>query len=136
MSSRRDWLLEQMGITQYRLRRPQVLRGEIAVVVPPSTQLLIVTDVPPAADEPLIADVLKALMLTPEHVFTLTPDQLAMVSTTLSCPRWYLGVDIANSQGITLASQALETLYYDANAKRALWQQICKYEQHFFTDNR
>ncbi|OON40043.1 DNA polymerase III subunit psi [Izhakiella australiensis] len=136
MSSRRDWLLQQMGITQYRLRRPQALQGEIAVVVPPSIRLLIVADAPPMQSEPLVADVLKTLMLPPEQVFTLTPDQLAMVSDTTSCPRWYLGVEAAVDQPVTLASPALDTLYYDAGAKRALWQQICQHEQHFFTDSR
>ncbi|MCK8377235.1 DNA polymerase III subunit psi, partial [Erwinia amylovora] len=30
MSPRRDWLLQQMGFTQYTLRRPRALQGEIA----------------------------------------------------------------------------------------------------------
>lgn len=47
MTSRRDWLLQQMGITQYQLRRPRVLQGEIAVTLAPDTQLIIVADAPP-----------------------------------------------------------------------------------------
>ncbi|HAT25327.1 MAG TPA: DNA polymerase III subunit psi, partial [Pantoea septica] len=47
MTSRRDWLLQQMGITQYQLRRPRVLKGEIAVRLTPGTKLIIVADVAP-----------------------------------------------------------------------------------------
>lgn len=137
MSSRRDWLLQQMGITQYRLRRPQALRGEIAVAVPPSARLLIVADAPPTSAEPLVADVLKSLALTPEQMFALTPDQLAMLSHPSDCPCWYLGVAMPDAAPlVSLSSPALDNLYDSASAKKALWQQICQHEHHFFTDVR
>ena len=50
MSSRRDWLLQQMGITQYTLRRPRALQGEIAVTLPAETRLLIVAECRPALE--------------------------------------------------------------------------------------
>ncbi|STI78088.1 DNA polymerase III subunit psi [Escherichia coli] len=31
MTSRRDWQLQQLGITQWSLRRPGALQGEIAL---------------------------------------------------------------------------------------------------------
>lgn len=31
MTSRRDWQLQQLGITQWSLRRPRALQGEIAI---------------------------------------------------------------------------------------------------------
>lgn len=31
MTSRRDWQLQQLGITQWSLRRPGALQGEIAI---------------------------------------------------------------------------------------------------------
>lgn len=34
MTSRRDWQLQQLGITQWALRRPTALRGEIAISIP------------------------------------------------------------------------------------------------------
>ncbi|MBE8378368.1 DNA polymerase III subunit psi, partial [Leptospira borgpetersenii serovar Hardjo-bovis] len=34
MTSRRDWRLQQLGITQWVLRRPAALLGEIAIVLP------------------------------------------------------------------------------------------------------
>ena len=54
MTSRRDWLLQQMGITQYQLRRPRVLQGEIAVRLTPGTKLIIVADVVPGLHLSLI----------------------------------------------------------------------------------
>lgn len=34
MTSRRDWQLQQLGITQWSLRRPGALQGEIAIAIP------------------------------------------------------------------------------------------------------
>ncbi|SUG98018.1 DNA polymerase III subunit psi [Salmonella enterica subsp. enterica] len=34
MTSRRDWQLQQLGITQWALRRPGALQGEIAISLP------------------------------------------------------------------------------------------------------
>ena len=73
MSSRRDWLLQQMGITQYKLRRPRALQGEIAITLPPDTRLLIVADIPPAAGDPLVNDVLRAMAIAPQQTLSITP---------------------------------------------------------------
>lgn len=55
MASKRDWLLQQLGITQWTLRRPSVLQGEVAVSLPPETRLLVVAQTLPAPDDPLFA---------------------------------------------------------------------------------
>lgn len=134
MSSRRDWLLQQMGITQYVLRRPRALQGEIALSVPPDTRLLIIADVPPATEDPLVSDVLRALAIDPHHTVALTPEQLAMLPDDHHCASWRLGIDAPLAiKGAQLASPALEELYHNAGAKRALWQQICENESDFFT---
>ncbi len=39
MTSRRDWQLQQLGITQWALRRPTALRGEIAISIPAHVRL-------------------------------------------------------------------------------------------------
>ena len=67
MAPRRDWLLQQMGITQWTLRRPTVLQGEIAVTLPAQTRLVIVAAPLPAPHDPLIGDVLHSLSLRPEQ---------------------------------------------------------------------
>ncbi|CAH0166985.1 DNA polymerase III subunit psi [Erwinia aphidicola] len=134
MSSRRDWLLQQMGITQYTLRRPRALQGEIAVTLPVETRLVIVADTPPVLQDPLVADVLRALNLQAPQVQLLTPDQLAMLPDDARCNSWRLGLDAPVAlAGTQIASPVLAELYHNADAKRALWLQICQHESDFFT---
>lgn len=137
MASRRDWLLQQMGITQWTLRKPAVLQGEVAVSLPEDTRLLIVADVPPAEDDPLVNDVLRSLALAAQQVYRLTPEQVTMLQEGTHCTTWRLGIDAPLAvEGTQLSSPALSELYQDAGAKRALWQQICENEQHFYPDAR
>lgn len=134
MSSRRDWLLEQMGITHYTLRRPRALQGEIAVTLPAETRLVIVAETPPALHEPLVNDVLRALNLQVPQVQALTPEQLEMLPDDARCNSWCLGLDApVPLAGTQLASPLLAELYHNAAAKRALWLQICQNESDFLT---
>ncbi|MBF7994629.1 MULTISPECIES: DNA polymerase III subunit psi [Rahnella] len=137
MASRRDTLLQQLGITQWTLRRPAVLQGEVAVSLPAETKLLIVADVPPAEDDPLVRDVLRSLALAEPQVYRLTPEQVTMLPEDTRCNIWRLGLsEPLTLAGTQLSSPALAELYHDASAKRALWQQICENEQHFYPDAR
>ncbi|WP_034912026.1 DNA polymerase III subunit psi [Erwinia sp. 9145] len=135
MSSRRDRLLQQMGITQYTLRRPRALQGEVSISLASETRLLIVASVPPPLSDPLLCDVLRAMQVKEPQVMVLTPEQLAMLPDETRCVSWCLGLDapvpLAGSQ---IASPALAELYHNPNAKKALWQQISHYESDFFTD--
>ncbi|ATZ13226.1 DNA polymerase III subunit psi [Erwinia amylovora] len=134
MSPRRDWLLQQMGITQYTLRRPRALQGEIAITLPAETRLVIVADNPPMLHDPLVVDVLRALNLQQPQVQVLTPDQLAMLPDNARCPSWRLGLEApVTLAGTQIASPVLAELYHNAEAKRSLWQQICQHESDFFT---
>lgn len=137
MASRRDTLLQQLGITQWTLRRPSVLQGEVAISLPAETKLLIVADVPPAQDDPLVRDILLSLTLTESQVYRLTPEQVTMLPEDTRCNIWRLGLSAPLTlAGTQLSSPALAELYQDAGAKRALWQQICENEQHFYPDHR
>ncbi|NQF21955.1 DNA polymerase III subunit psi, partial [Enterobacter hormaechei] len=44
MTSRRDWQLQQLGITQWALRRPTALQGEIAISIPAHVRLVMVAE--------------------------------------------------------------------------------------------
>ncbi|WP_192457660.1 DNA polymerase III subunit psi [Musicola keenii] len=137
MASRRDWLLQQLGITQWVLRRPAALRGEIAVNLPPAVRLLIVADPLPANDDPLLLDVLRSLALAPEQSYSLTPQQAAMLPEPIHCHFWWQGVAPSRDpDGVQLTSPALAELSYNAGAKRALWQQIYHHEHNFHSDRR
>lgn len=133
MSTRRDWLLQQMGITQYQLRRPRVLQGEIAVSLAPDTRLLIVAETPPTLQEPLICDVMRTLGLQPSQVMSLTPEQLLMLPDALRCAGWLLGVESEQAfNGVKLRTASLNELISSSAAKRALWQQMCEHDSHLF----
>lgn len=136
MASRRDWLLQQLGITQWTLRRPGVLQGEVAVSLPENVRLLVVAQEQPDRHDPLFCDVLRSLGLTPEQTYGLTPDQVAMLPEDTECNSWRLGVaEPLAVAGAQLSSPVLTELSQDAGAKRALWQQICHHEHDFYPDS-
>ncbi len=82
MTSRRDWQLQQLGITQWALRRPTALRGEIAISIPAHVRPVMVAEAPPALNEPLIEDVLRTLKVTNDQVLQLAPESVAMLPLT------------------------------------------------------
>lgn len=136
MAAKRDWLLQQLGITQWVLRRPGVLQGEVAVSVPPEVRLLVVAQVLPQPHDELFCDVLRSLGLTAAQTYGLTPDQVAMLPEDIKCNSWRLGIEEPLAVlGAQLFSPALAELSQDAGAKRALWQQICHYEHDFYPDH-
>lgn len=93
MTSRRDWQLQQLGITQWSLRRPGALQGEIAISLPEHIRLVMVAETPPSLTEPLIGDILRALAVTPDQVLQLTPDRVAMLPQDSRCNSWRLGTE-------------------------------------------
>ena len=136
MTSRRDWQLQQLGITQWSLRRPGALQGEIAISLPEHIRLVMVAETPPSLTEPLISDILRALAVTPDQVLQLTPERVAMLPQDSRCNSWRLGTDEPLSlEGAQVASPALTDLRANPTARAALWQQICTYEHDFFPRN-
>ncbi|MFC3394379.1 DNA polymerase III subunit psi [Brenneria rubrifaciens] len=135
MESRRDWLLQQLGITQWTLKRPAALQGEIAVSLPAQVRLVIVSAEPLPDDAPLLNDILRSLVLTPEQTYRLTPQQTVMLPEKTRCHSWRLGVETPLAlEGVQLTSPALAELSQSAAAKRSLWQQICEHEHDIFSD--
>ncbi len=133
MTSRRDWQLQQLGITQWSLRRPGALQGEIAITLPQHVRLVIVGEELPALTEPLMGDILRALRLTPDQVLPLTPERVAMLPPDSRCNSWRIGeANEISLQGSQICSPALDELKANPKARSALWQQICEYEHDFF----
>ncbi len=48
MTSPRDWQLQQLGITQWALRGPGALQGEIAICIRAHVRLIVVAEELPA----------------------------------------------------------------------------------------
>lgn len=137
LASRRDWLLQQLGYSQWALHRPGVLRGEVALTLAPDTGLVIVADTLPELTDPVVSDVLRSLGLTASQVVLLTAERAEMLPTDRACNSWALGLDAPLSlPGAKLVSPPLAELYQSGAARRALWQQICENEHDFFPDAR
>ncbi|WP_159565469.1 DNA polymerase III subunit psi [Budvicia diplopodorum] len=138
MTSRRDWQLQQMGIRQYQLRRPAALHGEVAIVLSDNVRVVLLAQTPPAFTSLLLQDILRAMSLSQEQVYCLTPEQAMMIPENAHCAFWLMGLDeppelpafVASLP--TLTSPSLTELADNASAKRALWQQICHDEYNFF----
>lgn len=137
-TSRRDWQLEQMGIKQYQLRRPAALQGEVAVTLSDTVKVVLLCEQPPAFSSPFMQDILRAMLLTSEQICCLTPEQAIMLPENTQCTFWLLGLNEPPSLPAPLAKQpsfsspSLSVLAADPNAKRLLWQQICRDEYNFF----
>ena len=130
LPSRRDWKLQQLGITQWVLRRPAVLQGEIALTLPSDARLVLVTERANALNDPFILDVLRSLGLHKNQVLQVTPERATMLPAGKHCNSWCLGTDVPLTiSGAKLLSVDLDELYLNSAARRALWQQICAYEQ-------
>lgn len=133
MANRRDWLLQQMGITQYRLHHPRALQGEVAVRLSPDTRLVIVTADPQPSATGFLQDVLRSLGLRQHQSLTVSERQLSMLPEPLNCPVWLLGIPADRQYAaVQLATPPLSELINNSAAKRTLWQQITTYDSHFF----
>lgn len=133
MTSRRDWLLGQLGIIQWELRRAAALQGEIAVSLPAHVRLVMVAENLPELSDALVGDVLRSLALEPQQVMQLTPERAAMLPEQTRCNSWRLGVDKPlGFPGVQLNTPALNELYHNGTARQALWRQICEHEHDFF----
>ncbi|WP_312073508.1 DNA polymerase III subunit psi [Atlantibacter sp.] len=134
MTSRRDWQLQQLGITQWVLRRPTALQGEIAISLPAHIRLVMVAEPTPALTTPLMSDLLRALGVSPDQVLPLTPDRVEMLPPESACLSLWLGVEpLPSLAGTALRTQTLDALRQDPAARAALWQQICEHEHDLFT---
>ena len=135
----RDQLLKQMGITQFELRRPTALKGEVAITLPDTIRLIIITAQPNDLDSPLFLDILQSMALNAHQIYCITPEQALMLPKN-DYPLWLIGDDLSSvdkiSGSIILNSPNLTELTHNAVAKKALWQAICQYENYFFTHTR
>ncbi|UVK77140.1 MAG: DNA polymerase III subunit psi [Sodalis sp. Fle] len=129
MTIKRDWLLQQMGITQWTLRRSTVSQGKNTVYLPDHIRLLLVTDPLPPPGHPLVDDVVRSMALRSEQLLALTINQALMLPSQVRCHCWWLGLKATrNFNGICLSTPTLSILQKDPMAKRALWRQISHYK--------
>ncbi|WP_233114666.1 DNA polymerase III subunit psi, partial [Aggregatibacter actinomycetemcomitans] len=88
-TSRRDLLLQQMGISQWQLVRPEALKGAINIAVPESVRLVIVSH-QNLLQQPIIQDLLRGLTLDSTQVLNITFKQLAYLQVNHTVNYWLL----------------------------------------------
>lgn len=131
---RQDWYLKQCDITQYILRKPMLLKGEIATHISDDIRLLVVSEQKPT--QKIYFDILNAIHLSNDQVLYLTPSQLIMPASDLKTVIWFIDIEQNKTwqYPLTIQSTNLETLAHSPQQKRQLWQQLCQYENHFNTN--
>ncbi|MEX6156720.1 MULTISPECIES: DNA polymerase III subunit psi [Providencia] len=132
--ARRDRLLNQMGITQWVVRNPAVLRGERGVRIPDSAKLIIITDESLDLNHRLLKDIFLAMKVDPTDVVCINSEQLSMLPTPITINCWVLGSQShLESIKTTFISPVLDELIASDSAKQALWKQIYQYDENFST---
>ncbi|WP_032092531.1 DNA polymerase III subunit psi [Necropsobacter rosorum] len=131
--NRRDLLLQEMGITQWRLSRPAALKGAATMSVGQNIRLVIIAEQEIAKTHPLLNDILRSIEMPAQDCLCINFDFAPLLNLQHSVHYWLLS-DNAQKIDRTLiyCKQALAqwqspdwpTLQQDPQAKRRLWQQI------------
>ena len=87
--SRRDVLLQQMGISQWQLVRPEALKGAMNITVAGHIRLIIISQ-QNLLQQPVVQDVLRSLTLNSEQVLNITFEQLAYLQVNHKVSYWLL----------------------------------------------
>ncbi|XKM12940.1 DNA polymerase III subunit psi [Orbaceae bacterium ac157xtp] len=136
----RDWYLNQLGITQFVLRKPVALKGEAITTIDSNIKLLVITKNQPK--QKIFFDILKAINLNNEQFLHLTPAQLIMPLDDLEQVIWFIDEALPESwlnnanlaQKALIQTSSLDELSQSPQQKRQLWQTLCQYD-HYFKSN-
>lgn len=129
--SRRDVLLQQMGISQWQLVRPEALKGAMNITVAEPIRLIIISQ-QNLLQQPVVQDVLRSLTLNSEQVLNITFEQLTYLQVNHKVSYWLLSQNASeNDRTLSLPqplnvwqSGDLEEFKQHPQAKRQLWQTI------------
>lgn len=129
--SRRDVLLQQMGISQWQLVRPEALKGAMNITVAEPIRLVIISQ-QNLLQQPVVQDVLRSLNLNSEQVLNITFEQLTYLQVNHKVSYWLLSQNtLENDRTLPLPqplnvwqSGDLEEFKQHPQAKRQLWQTI------------
>ena len=129
--SRRDVLLQQMGISQWQLVRPEALKGAMNITVAEPIRLIIISQ-QNLLQQPVVQDVLRSLTLDSEQVLNITFEQLTYLQVNHKVSYWLLSQNTSkNDRTLSLPqplnvwqSGDLEEFKQHPQAKRQFWQTI------------
>ncbi|OCG18255.1 MULTISPECIES: DNA polymerase III subunit psi [unclassified Gilliamella] len=134
--TQQDWYLKQCNITQYVLRRPAVLKGEVSTHISDEIRLIVVAEQKPT--QKIYFDILNAIRLTEEQVLVLTPSQLIIPASEIKTVVWFIDIkpDEHWEHSLTIQTISLDLLANASQQKRQLWQQLCQYENDFHPNKK
>jgi len=129
--SRRDVLLQQMGISQWQLVRPEALKGAMNITVAEPIRLVIVSQ-QNLLQQPVVQDVLRSLNLDSEQVLNITFEQLTYLQVNHKVSYWLLSQNTSENDRTLALPQTLnvwqsgdlEEFKQNPQAKRQFWQTI------------
>ncbi|OOF81733.1 DNA polymerase III subunit psi [Rodentibacter ratti] len=129
---RRNLLLKEMGITQWKLHRPEVFQGAVGITVAEHIRFVVVSD-ENLSKYPLFEDVLMSLELKQEDCLCLNYEQIQHLELSHSVYYWLLAENMEkidrtlphclNAERI-YRSPSYRDFQASPSAKRELWQQI------------
>lgn len=131
--NRRDLLLNEMGISQWQLRRPEVLKGAVNITMAEHIRLVVITEQELNQRDHLLNDVLLSAEISIAHCLFIDFEQVLYLNVRQPIHYWLLSQNNAKIdrtlplcvQALSLwQSTTLEELKQTPTAKRALWQQI------------
>ncbi len=130
--SRRDKMLQQMGITQWELVRPDSLRGIVNMPIAENIRLIIIAETALDKNNQFIQDVLSTLRIATQDCLSLSFDFTNNLNLRHRTIFWFLGIEEiqiatiqkAFSENIFWKTPDLEELQKSVTAKKLLWQQM------------
>lgn len=131
--NRRDLLLQQMGISQWQLYRPDVLKGAVSITVDTHIRLVIIADQTLNPNEYFIKDILLSAELSAKECLFIDFEQIHHLHVQHPTNYWLLSQnDEKKHRTSTLCkhqlslwhSPDLTELKQNPQAKRLLWQDI------------
>ncbi|PSW04144.1 DNA polymerase III subunit psi [Photobacterium lipolyticum] len=132
MKQRDIQVLQEMGITYWQVRKPELFpEMQIPVIdLPESCKLLFITsDELDEHDGWLFGRILNSMKLTPEQALALPLEALEQVGEHHLVWCWFAGCQGVHPAGCQiLTSSSLKAMHSNPATKKALWQQICSYD--------
>lgn len=133
----RDYILNQLGITQYQLVKPSALHGEVLLTLPGACRLIVVAPADFDIQSALFQDLIRAMALTTEQIFVTQPEHVIMLHDIQEYALFIMGDTINDKQlppvACVIVCPDFALLGQQADAKKHLWQQICQNEHYFFS---
>ncbi|WP_158675181.1 DNA polymerase III subunit psi [Candidatus Pantoea edessiphila] len=127
-----NFILKNIGIIQYKLNRPKLLKGLSNLNISPHIKIVIVTDKISKLDKIFIDDVLYSLNIIHSQVKVIQPEQLTTSTDKLTCPYWLIGVKTKKlSNSLTLYTSHISKLMNNSREKRLFWKKLCNYYTYF-----